>query len=1029
MENTLIQKIREYLEITKKIDTMESALPTLQKDATMQIGNGYDKLKRELNGFLNKIRPTVETVCGIYRSKVGVSMGKVIFAGESMAIYEYTPQNAPEVSMKLGNEAIKLLSLVVGKNNVETNLREFAKRYNTIVDIYQKTDDLKSKAINQAIGARVNEIAALKLQRTKICFSQNQFNELVKQAQALSGAIAKSVLIGDRLELAKEYTNEVTLPVSYEFCDGKTFGVNGKVYLSQLNWNLKKDGFLVLRKQNQSDGLNELATFTNNIVLQFLFKYPSLSKRILLCDSYSNPEITTFAGSLKDSLPLAFFDGEKRVRNSKEDIKNAFVQLNKVINERIMLLGQSRYESILEYNLHNQDNTQPIILAVLNGYPLRYEEAYDEITSVLKNGQKAGVFFVIVETCELDEDTKYYAKRLPDITTLTRNILTVTKENGNIFLNGDGRKFGWDTRDASYDVKNVLSALKVKKTTDSDKIVYLENVLDKENFMTSKRREEFSRNLSSPIGKEGAAPINIELRADGPTAHMAIIGTTGSGKTAFINSLVLSACNHYSPEELELHMMVMVKGDFTVFKDHKLPHLKTMVAGGENITANDILDFLNEEMARRTVAMKKQDIYVYNKTAKVKMPRCLIIIDEFAELVKESDEAIKQIEKIARVGRSFGISLIVSSPQFPSETNAIKPLFGNRIEFASGENAGQLIEEAYANQSTLTGAKGLCFYSNGGNIHTVKVAYSEEDEKLHNHIAKVRNKYPHNIMKLQSDIETVKVSKEADAPFTVRNAKEAYDEEGAIRTRLGKTFLTAKSVEYVFESTSNVLYIFGQYLKTKELEASLIKDTLILSKDIDKTVAYFIDLNKKLSDKKQSNVMKRLRDEWEMSGKVAYCDNSGVEDIIEEIKDIIDDRKNNDDSDIYPILVVMSKCDEYYKNNEYELTELIDAGKDNNVYFVIEFSEFPSSVSSGTITDAVIFPDKEIEGEESYSSANLCGVFERMPASETERGKALLRKAYDDSLHPKLHLLCVKNKYSVFIPYENDEDYLKDAVK
>ena len=49
-------------------------------------------------------------------------------------------------------------------------------------------------------------------------------------------------------------------------------------------------------------------------------------------------------------------------------------------------------------------------------------------------------------------------------------------------------------------------------------------------------------------------------------------------------------------------------------------------------------------------------------------------------------------------------------------------------------------------------------------------------------------------MQLQSEIEAVKVSSENDAPFTVRNASEAYYEEGAIRTRLGKTFLTAKSV-------------------------------------------------------------------------------------------------------------------------------------------------------------------------------------------------------------------------------------------
>ena len=412
------------------------------------------------------------------------------------------------------------------------------------------------------------------------------------------------------------------------------------------------------------------------------------------------------------------------------------------------------------------------------------------------------------------------------------------------------------------------------------------------------------------------------------------------------------------------------------------------------------------------------------------MPRCIIVIDEFVELVSESDEAIKQIEKIARVGRSFGISLIVSSPNFPPEMAGIKHLFGNRIEFSSGENAGQLIPEASDKQSLLTGSKGLCFYSNGGNVRTVKVAFSDEGEVIHNHINNVRKKYPNSIMKLQSDIEATKVNSDKDAPFTVRNAKDAYDEEGAIRTRLGKAYLTSKSVEYVFESSSNALFLFGHYLQTKEIEASLIKDVLTLSKDIDSTVAYYIDLNKNKSLKRHDHIMKHLRDEWEMSGKVAYSDYDGAEDIFDELKDIIDTRENDPDSDIYPLLVVISKCDDYLTDDDMrdKIVELINSGKENNVYFVIQSTKYVNFYDAKKIiTGAIIFPDRIVDGE-NYSSAMLCEVFEEMAASETPRGTNFLRKISADSLHPKLHVLCTKNKFSVFVPYDNDENYLKKAV-
>ena len=80
------------------------------------------------------------------------------------------------------------------------------------------------------------------------------------------------------------------------------------------------------------------------------------------------------------------------------------------------------------------------------------------------------------------------------------------------------------------------------------------------------------------------------------------------------------------------------------------------------------------------------------------------------------------------------------------------------------------------------------------------------------------------------------------------------------------------------------------------------------------------------------------------------------------------------------------------------------------------------------ISDAIILPDRALDTESGYSSADLCAVFEEMLASQTPRGTKLLRNASSKALHPKLHLLCIKNKFTLFVPYDNSEDYLNSIV-
>lgn len=1030
-QRLLVDKLREYVSLNKKIQQLSSELVNKENEIKKNYQESYEKVRRDLNGYIIKIKPTVETVCTIYRDRLVFKDNYIYFNNGQIFKTNYTPFDACELAFKLGNEGIRLLTMVIQRKNVDTNLGEFAMRYNTVIDIYNNVDKLKSQAIIQSLARYQVELNDLKAKRDKICKTEGEYKELVGQIKAYGQALVKRILINDSLVCAKDFKTDITLSLGYETIAG--LDTLEPLALSSLAWDLHRNGVMVVRKNKHNLAIEQLATMAVNTALQFLFAYPATSKRVLLCDSYSTQEITTFAGSLKDANRNLFFDSMKGsfVKNADEEIRDSLAEINKTISNRIMLLGQSRYDNILEYNKQNQDNPQPIILIILNGYPSRYENACDDLLSIMKNGQKAGVFCLVIESIEEDEDSRYYRKRLPSLQEITDQIIEVKKDNKDIYLEYRNQKYVWDIRGHNYDISLILSSFKENKIVTDNKIVYLDSVVPKEDFYSSKRRKDFSKNLSIPIGKQGALPINIELRADDSTAHLAIIGTTGSGKTAFINSLILSATKLYSPKELELHLIVMVKGDFRVFQEEKLPHLKTVVTGDRLYAATDVLDFIDEEMKRRgSIIGSLGNIYEYNKNATNPLPRCVIIIDEFLQLVAGSDDAVKRVEAIAQVGRAYGISLVISSTSFPMELNQMKHLMGNRIEFKSEENAGQLIPEAATRQSELESTKGLCFYAHGGNVNSLRVAYSEEGAVFKKHIAFVKEKFNDYQMTLQSDIKAYQVKTESDVAFMAKRPRIDY-EDGIIRTRLGKTYLSNKSLEYPFDSKNNLLFLFGHYLETKMVEASLIKDVLVLSKTVDEPTVYYLDMNRNTSLKRAKTIIKNLRDNWVLSGKMVYAGSDEVEDIMSDIKDLIRTREEDEESELYPILVVIARAENAFEDEDMcdELCELINSGKENNVYFAIQCNEPIRFYGSDKyMRNAIIFPDRFDEGD-NYSSAALCDALDAMPAGATEKGRKLIANATASALDPKLHLLCVSNNMYIFIPYEYSEEYLKNVIE
>lgn len=235
---------------------------------------------------------------------------------------------------------------------------------------------------------------------------------------------------------------------------------------------------------------------------------------------------------------------------------------------------------------------------------------------------------------------------------------------------------------------------------------------------------------------------------------------------------------------------------------------------------------------------------------------------------------------------------------------------------------------------------------------------------------------------------------------------------------------------YPFDAKNNLLFLFGHYLDTKLMEASLIKDTLVLSRDVEEPTVYYVDYNKNATLRRAKTAIRRLRDKWVLSGKMVYSSSDEAENTFEELRQLIQNREDDDESALYPILVVIAKADELFADDDLceTLCALISRGKENNVYFAIQCNEPVRFYGCDRyVNDAILFPDRYSEGE-TYASDALCAALEAMPTGATDRGRKLIANASRSPLDPRLHILCDNNQISLFVPYEYDEDYLKNIT-
>ncbi|MER2135044.1 MAG: FtsK/SpoIIIE domain-containing protein [Arthrobacter sp.] len=168
--------------------------------------------------------------------------------------------------------------------------------------------------------------------------------------------------------------------------------------------------------------------------------------------------------------------------------------------------------------------------------------------------------------------------------------------------------------------------------------------------------------LRALIGSASRAPVTLDLIADGP--HLLVAGTTGSGKSELLRTLVASLACQVPPTRLNF-LLIDFKGGSGLAPLAGLPHTAGFLTDLSPENVARALSSLRAELLRRETLLAQAhapDLDTFNaRTAHGQLPRLAVVIDEFRMLADSVPHAVEELMRIAALGRSLGLHLVMAT--------------------------------------------------------------------------------------------------------------------------------------------------------------------------------------------------------------------------------------------------------------------------------------------------------------------------------------------------------------------------------
>lgn len=222
------------------------------------------------------------------------------------------------------------------------------------------------------------------------------------------------------------------------------------------------------------------------------------------------------------------------------------------------------------------------------------------------------------------------------------------------------------------------SAVGIEVPNQKTALVYIREILESKEY----QKMASSSKLAIALGKDISGKSVVADIGDMP--HLLIAGTTGSGKTVCVNSLIMSMIYNATPDELKFLMIDPKMVELAIYNG--LPHLLCPVVTDAK-KAKAALGWVVSEMEARYKLLANltvRNIDAFNVKSEDKLPYIVVIIDELADLMMTVQEDVENaITRLAQLSRAVGIHMILATqrPSVDVVTGVIKANFPARVSF------------------------------------------------------------------------------------------------------------------------------------------------------------------------------------------------------------------------------------------------------------------------------------------------------------------------------------------------------------
>ena len=273
--------------------------------------------------------------------------------------------------------------------------------------------------------------------------------------------------------------------------------------------------------------------------------------------------------------------------------------------------------------------------------------------------------------------------------------------------------------------------------------------------------------------------------------HLLIAGTTGSGKSVCINTIILSLIYRHTPDRCKFILIDPKMLELSTYEG--IPNLLCPVIT-EAKKAASVLGWVVKEMENRYKLMTKvgvRNIDGYNSKHKTFMPYIVVIVDEMSDLMLVSGKEIENyIQKLSQMARAAGIHIIMATqrPSVDVITGTIKANFPTRISFqvSSKIDSRTILGEQGAEQ--LLGKGDMLYMSSANKITRIHAPFvtEEEIEKINNFLrSQAEPDYVEEILEFSEEADKDIINSELSSKDELyQSALEIVKNEGKASTSL-----------------------------------------------------------------------------------------------------------------------------------------------------------------------------------------------------------------------------------------------------